>query len=51
VLDRASSRVPGTTGRTVAVTCAGCDARLFESGFRTSVTVVGDDTSPSVVGR
>lgn len=51
VLDRATSRVPGRGGRTVAVTCADCDARLFESGFTASVAVVGDDTSPSVVGR
>ncbi|WP_136601936.1 hypothetical protein [Salinigranum halophilum] len=51
VLDRASSRVPGVNERTVAVTCADCDARLFESGFTASVAVVDDDTSPSVVGR
>ncbi|AUV82145.1 hypothetical protein C2R22_11210 [Salinigranum rubrum] len=51
VLDRAASRVPGALGRTVAVTCADCDARLFESAFSASVAVVGDDTSPSVVGR
>lgn len=51
ILDRAASRVPGRSGRTVAVTCADCDARLFESGFSASVAVVGDDNSPSVVGR
>lgn len=51
VLDRATSRVPGRTGRTVAVTCVDCDARLFESGFTSSVAVVGDDNSPSVVRR
>lgn len=51
VLDRAASRVPGRGGRTIAVTCADCDARLFESGFSASVAVVGDDNSPSVVGR
>jgi hypothetical protein len=51
VLDRAPSRRPNVGGRTVAVTCAACDARLFESGFDTSVALVGDDTSPSMVGR
>lgn len=51
VLDRAPSRRLGVSGRTVAVTCADCDARLFESGFDTSVALVGDDPSPSMVGR
>lgn len=51
VLDRAPSRRPSVGGRTVAVTCVDCDARLFESGFNTSVALVGDDTSPSMVGR
>lgn len=51
-LDRAASRVPGAADTVVAVTCTGCDARLFESGFAASVAAVDDDdTSPSVVGH
>ncbi|WP_318569288.1 hypothetical protein [Salinigranum marinum] len=50
-LDRATSRVPGAVDTVVAVTCTGCDARLFESGFVASVAVADDDTSPSVVGH
>jgi hypothetical protein len=50
VLDRAPSRAPGATGLAVAVTCADCDARLFEGGFPTDARSVGGRSS-SVVGR
>lgn len=49
VLDGAQSRAPGGDGQTLAVTCTGCDARLFESGFDAPV-VGGEDTSPPVPG-
>lgn len=45
--DGVRSRAPGRTGPVVAVTCAGCDARLFESGFGREIRGRGD-TSTSV---
>lgn len=48
-LDRAPSRAPGVAGHTLAVTCTGCDARLFEGGFD-APAVGGEDTSPPVPG-
>lgn len=50
MLNRAPSRAPGVEGQTLAVTCTGCDARLYESDFDAPAVVGGEDTSPPVPG-